>query len=115
MKIFVAELVMISEDEDYEVKFNFEENDKDFEFNENKNEFIHFDDWSDEKFPAKMSVKCSTFTGLKVVQAFDRELDKEELQALEQDMRYALINKLETEKQKVVLEFDQKINKLKIK
>lgn len=116
MKIYIAELMIISDDNnDYEVTFSFEESRRDFEFNETTNEFVYFKDWVADRVPRKMSIEPSMWGGFKIVQGFTKDLNDEELSRLEESMRALLIAKLDYEKRKKAEMFDKKIDTLKTK
>lgn len=116
MRIYIAELMIISDDNgDYEVTFSFEQSKREFKYNKETNEFTYFKDWVSDRIPKNMSIEPSMWGGYKVVQGFEENLNEEQLKKLEDGMRMLLMAKLEMEKEKAVNRFEEKIVTLQTK
>ncbi|HBJ1650857.1 TPA: hypothetical protein LA460_000075 [Clostridium botulinum] len=110
MKIWKAELCLFYNfDNEWETDFSFELQEEEYKINEKFNEWICFEDWVNYRIPMDMAIDNNGYTGFKVVQGFDNELNKEELIKLEKDMRDLMKKKLEIDKKRYLKDYENKI------
>ena len=108
MKIWKAELILIcGENIKYEIDFYFELQEKEYKLNEKFNEWIHSKSWICSRIPMKMSIESEY--SLKVMQGFDRELNKEELKNLKEEMKKFMIAYLEQENEIILKRYNDKV------
>lgn len=109
MKIWRAELILnINMEEEYVTYFIFDEQKEDFKVNEKFNEWIHWGGWISTKIPMSMRIDRS-FGVIRVVQGFDHELAKEELDMLEKNMRKLMVKQLEQDRVDMIDQYSRKI------
>lgn len=112
MNIWKAELrLYCNEDYKYKTYFSFELQEEEYKINEKFNEWICFEDWVSYRIPMNIAIENNGYTGFKVVQGFNHELNKEELVKLEKDMRNLMRKQLDYEKVKYLEQYE---NKLKV-
>ena len=56
-----------------------------------------------------MTVEQNGYSGLRVVQGFDRELNKDELNVLETEMRKMMVKELDNQRKRTLDEYKDKI------
>lgn len=110
MKIWKATLVLFYNiDDEWESRFTFELQDKPFEINIYvPDEWIYRDGWSITSIPMNMNVEPTT-CGYKVVQGFDHDLSKEELNKLKRTMEERLGNYFYEEKENYIQNYEDKM------
>ncbi|NFH01321.1 hypothetical protein FC831_13720 [Clostridium botulinum] len=110
MKIWKAELrLYCNEDYKYKTYFSFELQEEEYKINEKFNEWICFEDWVSYRIPMNIAIENNGYTGFKVVQGFDNELNKEELIKLEKDMRDLMKKKLKIDKKRYLEDYEKKL------
>jgi hypothetical protein len=98
MKIWKAKLILLyNDDNTYEIKFFFELQDKEFNLNEKFNEWTHYEDWVMNRIPLKMTIERY------------HELNEEELEQLEKDMRELMKKQLEYDKELYLKKYEEKL------
>ena len=110
MKIWKASLVLFYNiDDEWESRFIFELQDKPFEINMYViDEWIYREGWSIASIPMNMNVE-KTESGYKVVQGFDHDLSKEELNKLKRTMEDKLKDYLNEEKEDYLKTYEDKM------
>lgn len=110
MKIWKAVLVLFYNMEDeWESKFYFEPQDKLFDINIYvPDEWIYREGWSIASIPMNMNVE-KIESGYKVVQGFDHDLSKEELNKLKRTMEDKLKDYLNEEKEDYLKTYEDKM------
>lgn len=110
MKIWKARLILnYTMDDTWETRFNFKLQDKDYKLNKKTNEYTHIDGWVVNRIPNEMIVEQNGCEGLRVVQGFDRELNKNELNVLEAEMRKMMVKELDIQRKRFLKEHGNKI------
>lgn len=110
MKVWEARLILnYTMDDTWETRFVFELQDKDYKFIDNNNEWVHRDGWIINRISAKMTVEQNGYSGFRVVQGFDRELNKDELSVLEIEMREMMVKELDNQRKRFLKEHGNKI------
>lgn len=110
MKIYKARLILnYTMDDKWDTRFYFELQDKEYKLNEKTNEWTHIDGWIVNRIPNEMIVEQNGYDGLRVVQGFDRELNKNELNVLETEMRKMMVKELDVQRKRFLKEHGNKI------
>lgn len=114
MKIWVAELILICNDENkWESIFDFKLSNKEWEFNSKNNSYTYFKNWVSDRMPINMEID-RTWTGdLKVQQGFDRKLNCEELKELKNNMKTLMLKRLENEKNEYLSTYENKLKSIR--
>lgn len=111
MKIYKARLILnYTMDDKWDTRFYFELQDKEYKLNEKTNEWTHIDGWIVKRIPMNMTVEQNGYSGLRVLQGFDRELNKDELSILETEMRKMMVKELDNQRKRTLDEYKNKIN-----
>ena len=113
MKIWVAELYLYKYKGDWESIFRFELDEKDYNYNVDKTEFIHSEGWISDRVPTNYRYENTMF-GIKLIKGFTKKLNDDEQKDLEQEMNKILQGCILKEKEKVVKEYDLKLEALKL-
>lgn len=110
MKIWKAELILFYtfEKEELQTEFIFELEEHNYKENEKFNEWIYFEDWVSDRIPVNMTIE-RFYDNYKIVQGFDYELNKEELEQLEKDMRECMKKQLEYDKELYLKKYEEKL------
>ena len=110
MKIWKATLVLFyNMADEWESRFDFELQDKPFEINMYViDEWIYREGWSIASIPMNMNVE-KIESGYKVVQGFDHDLSKEELNKLKRTMEDKLKDYLNEEKEDYLKTYEDKM------
>lgn len=110
MKIWKATLVLFYNiDDEWESRFYFEPQDKPFDINIYvPDEWIYREGWSIVSIPMNMNVE-KIDSGYEVVQGFDHDLSKEELNKLKRTMEERLGNYLNEEKEDYIKKYEDKM------
>ena len=110
MKIWKAILVLFyNMADEWESKFYFEPQDKPFDINIYvPDEWIYREGWSIASIPMNMNVE-KIESGYKVVQGFDHDLSKEELNKLKRTMEDKLKDYLNEEKEDYLKTYEDKM------
>ena len=110
MKIWKATLVLFyNMADEWESRFDFKLQDKPFDINIYvPDEWIYREGWSIVSIPMNMNVE-KIDSGYKVVQGFDHDLSKEELNKLKRTMEERLGNYLYEEKENYIKKYEDKI------
>lgn len=110
MKIWKAELILFFNlNDEWEIKFNFKLEEKDYKIDEKLKRMIYLKEWSYVKIPMEMEVE-DLGTNIKIIQGFDYELDKLELQELEEEMKELIKKYLYMKKEEYLKEYERKIS-----
>lgn len=112
MKIYKAELIMflsLEKEDEYESKFTFELESKEYEKDEKHNRYYRGEGWVGYSIPIDMEVEPTSFGLYKVVQGFEKELSKEELEDLKREMTLKIIKQLNRDKEDYSRRYDNKI------
>lgn len=111
MKIWKAELILnYTIDNKWDVWFEFKAEDKEYKFNDNNTEWLHSEEWICDRVPIEISIENLSYsTGFKIVQGFNKELNKNELEELKGKMKELANKKLEIQKSQVLKEFEEKL------
>lgn len=111
MRIWKAELNLIySYSDGWETCFKFELQEKEYKKNKEFSNWKSCEHWASVIIPMNMEVEFRGYSGVSVVQGFDRELSVDELKNLEKDMRDKLKEYLNDEKEKYLNEHMKKIS-----
>ena len=110
MKIWKATLVLFYNiDDKWESRFDFKLQDKPFDINIYvPDEWIYRNGWSIASIPMNMNVE-KIDSGYKVVQGFDHDLSKEELNKLKRTMEERLGGYLYDEKEDYIKKYEDKM------
>lgn len=110
MKIWEAELILFyTFEEELKTKFTFELQEKEYEVNKNNNnEWFYFKDWVSDRIPMNMTIE-RYYDNYKIIQGFDHELKKEELEQLEKDMRVLTRKQLDYDKELYLKKYEEKL------
>ena len=111
MKVWKAELYLYK-DNGWTVNFDFEKDDKEYEYNNDRTEFIHSEGWIIDRIPVNYRYENNMF-GIKLSKGFTKELNEAELKDIKQEMKNFLFSCIQKEKEKVINEYDEKLNCLK--
>ncbi len=110
MKIYKARLILdYTMDDKWDTRFYFELQDKEYKLNKKTNEWTYIDGWIVNRIPNEMIVEQNGYDGLRVVQGFDRELNKDELSILETEMRKMMVKELDKQRKRFLKEHGNKI------
>lgn len=110
MKIWKAELILnINMEEEYVTFFVFEEQKEDYKVNSKLKEWVRAKSYFDSNVPMDMEVEHYNYGGMRVVQGFDHELTKEELDVLEKNMRKLMVKQLEQDRVDMIDQYSRKI------
>lgn len=110
MIIWKARLILdYTMDDTWETRFYFTLQNEDYKLNEKADEWIHIDGWTVKRIPMNMTVEQNGYDGLRVVQGFDRELNKNELNVLETEMRKIMVKELDVQRKRFLKEHGNKI------
>lgn len=112
MKIWVAKLILTYYKDEWETIFNFELSDREYELNERRDGYIYSKGWICDRIPVNIEIE-KTWTGLKVQQGFDRELNEEELREVKSEMKNLLLKDLEYEKDEYLKRYEDKVKVLR--
>ncbi|HCL4447179.1 TPA: hypothetical protein N2D16_002784 [Clostridium botulinum] len=115
MKIWKAELILNYNFEDkWQTKFYFEPQEEDYKVNEKFNEWTYFKNWVGYRIPMKMLIENCSYSGLKAIQGFDHELNKDELIQLEKNMKSFMRKQLDCKKEEYLKQYENKLKAIGI-
>ena len=114
MKIWEAELNLFNEDfgkgEVYKINFSFEFDGEDY--NSNESQYLNVCGWFYDTVPVNMTYENTVWVS-KVTQGFTEDKTEEEQEKIKQDMIVYMRECLIKEKNKIVEDYDKKIEALK--
>ena len=115
MKIWEAKLILgFDTNENNICSFKFKYKDKDYQINEKTNEWIYIRDWNIDRIPMDMIIERGYYKfTYEVKQGFDRELTKDELDKLKENMKDKLIKYLNKEKEIYINKMNNEIKTVK--
>lgn len=111
MKVWKATLTL-SNNNDYDTylcDFKFKLEDHEYDVNRyNSNEWVYYDDWLSYKIPKEMKIE-HCYKVIKVVQGFDCKLEETEIRQVEANMKNLLKEKLLSDRENILKQFNAKI------
>lgn len=113
MKIWEARLNLICKDvDDYELNFYFEQLQEDYKTNSKCTEWVHSKGWIYRRVPMEVTISAS-YGNVSAVQGFDYELNQEELKEVEMSMRKLIREKLDSDREIYLRQYEEKLKVLK--
>lgn len=115
MKVYKAQLIMflsLEKEDEYESKFTFELESKEYEKDEKHNRYYRGEGWVGYSIPIDMEVEPTSFGLYKVVQGFEKELSKEELNNLKKMMISRMAEQLNNDREDYLRRYNNKIQML---